>query len=65
MTDFAKNIIAMVLTVAFTNGVTIARFGADIENINKTVSRIENKLEKIEERVLLLEIQQARYLAAN
>ena len=65
MSDFAKNIIVIVLTGLIGNVATMSKLGSDIENIDKSVLKLEQKLDRIDERVRQLEIQQASYLASN
>jgi len=68
MSDFAKSIIAMILTVVISSVATTSKISADITNLTKSVDKIDLKLDKVSERTRLVEIEQAKqssYLAAN
>ena len=68
MSDFAKSIIAMVLTVVISSVATTSKLSADISNLIKSVDKIDTRLEKLDERVRGVEIKQAgqsTYLAVN
>ena len=68
MSDFAKSILAMVLTVVISSVATTSKLSADISNLIKSVDKIDTRLEKLDERVRKVEIKQAgqsTYLVAN
>lgn len=65
MSDFTKTICAILLTAALSSAATTSKLSADIASVDRMVIKIDNKLEKIDERVREVEIKQGSYLASN
>lgn len=68
MSDIAKSILAMVLTVVISSVATTSKLSADISNLIKSVDKIDTRLDKLDERLRKVEIKQAGqsiYLATN
>jgi hypothetical protein len=64
MSDFAKNVLMMVLTTVAGQSVTVAVLSANMTNIEKNQVKIEGKLNKFDERIRKNEINNA-LLASN
>ena len=65
MSEFSKTIIVVILSAVIGNGLTATKVSSDIENLEKVVVKIEQRLDRIDDRTRQLEIKQATYLAAN
>ncbi len=65
MSDFAKSIVIMLLTIIVSHIATVATLSADSENIKITLEKLDKKIEKFDERQRETEIQVATLLAAN
>ena len=65
MTDFTKTMIALFITTVLSSAGTISAVVVKTDNVEKSVTKIDDRLDVFEDRIRKLEIKQAITEALN